>query len=186
MRLEHDGDLTLSGDDVRLADRGLDLCRVMGVVIEQATRTNLAARLEATGRARELAQAVGNRLGFEPTLNTGHPRGSRIEHIVFAGHSQRQRRAALPPRQGRAGPVSLDAYVGNHNIGCRSERSARPYVTTRSPSAAGRVRQTTRTLILRARHQTGHREPNGERTRRRSPRTPRANGSDPGDRAPRS
>ena len=90
MRLEDHTHLALAGDDVRLANRGLHLSRVMRVVIKETARTNLAAGLETTGRTRELAQAVGNGLGLQPTLDTCHPRGRRIEHIMFAGDTQRQ------------------------------------------------------------------------------------------------
>ena len=117
VRLENDGHIPLARHDMCLADRGLDLRRMMGVVVEQATRTDLTARLEATRRAGELSQPVGDRLRLQPAFDARHPRGGRIEDVVLARHAQRQRCAAFSPCQGCASPVSLHAHVSNHNVG---------------------------------------------------------------------
>ena len=72
---------------------------------------------------------------------------------MFTGHAQRQRRAALPPRQGRAGPVGLDSHIGNHNIGCLERALRTPIRHDAQSFTAGGVRQTHSALILRTRHQ---------------------------------
>ena len=153
MRLEDDGHVPVSGDDVRLTNRGLHLGRVMSVVVEKTARADLTAGLKATGRARKLTQAVSDCLRLQPTLDAGYPGSGRIQDVMLARYTQRQRCATLSPRQRRASPVSFHVHVGDYDIGITQRPIRTPVRHDAQPLGAGGIRETNRPLVLRAGHQ---------------------------------
>ena len=161
MRLEHNRDLSPTGDNTSLADRSHHLGRMMRVVIKETTRTDLTTRLKAACRTRKPAQPISNSLRLQAALDASHPGTRCVQHIVLTGHGHNQISAAIPPLHVRARGASINLHIRNHYV--RLTQATISAAISHDPQtlSSSRGGQAHSPLVLRARHQqpTGHHTP---------------------------
>ena len=72
-------------------ERRAHLARVVRVVVDERHAADLAVQLEAPPRARELRGRLRGALEVDARAHRGRERAERVEHVVPAGHAQRER-----------------------------------------------------------------------------------------------